>query len=293
MNNDFMTNISDILSRLGALFKSYNFVIDTVDIILVAVLIFALVRFFRESRALHIVKGIALLLVIYFVVNILGMQASTFLFKQVTDNILIILLVLFAPELRQGLESMGRSRSSLLRIFGINKGKTILQKEQKMIHEICKACVDMAGKKIGAIIVLEKETPVDDHIVKGTVVNADVSKELLGSLFFPNSPLHDGAVIIRDGKIHSAGCILPLTQETDLSSELGTRHRASLGLSELCDAVVVVVSEERGQISIASRGALMRDVSEGELYEKMSEYFAPSETAKSKKKKTEKGADEK
>lgn len=293
MNNDFLTNVSDILSRLAALFKSYNFVIDTVDIILVAVLIFALIRFFRESRALHIVKGIALLLVIYFVVNILGMQASTFLFKQVTDNILIILLVLFAPELRQGLESMGRSRSSLLRIFGINIGKTSIKKEQKLMHEVCKACVDMADKKIGAIIVLEKQSSVDDHIVKGTPVNADVSKELLGSLFFPNSPLHDGAVIIRDGKIHSAGCILPLTQETNLSSELGTRHRASLGLSEQCDAVVVVVSEERGQISIAHKGTLLRDISEGELYEKMSEYFSPSEPSKIQKKKTEKGAEEK
>ena len=292
MNNDFLTNVSDILSRLGALFKSYNFVLDTVDIILVALLIFALIRFFRESRSLHIVKGIAFLLVTYFVVNLLGMQASTFLFKQVTDNILIILLILFAPELRQGLETVGRSRFSVLRILGINKGKTAQQKEQKMMHEICKACVDMAGKKIGAIIVLERDVSVDDCIVKGTVVDAEVSKELLGSLFFPNSPLHDGAVIIRDGKIHSAGCILPLTQETDLSSELGTRHRASLGLSEQCDAVVIVVSEERGQISIAHKGALARDISEGELYEKMSEYFTPSETTKSKKKKTEEGADE-
>ena len=292
MNNDFLTNVSDILSRLGALFKSYNFVLDTVDIILVALLIFALIRFFRESRSLHIVKGIAFLLITYFVVNLLGMQASTFLFKQVTDNILIILLVLFAPELRQGLETVGRSRFSILRILGINKGNASQQKEQKMMHEICKACVDMAGKKIGAIIVLERAVSVDDCIVKGTVVDAEVSKELLGSIFFPNSPLHDGAVIIRDGKIHSAGCILPLTQETDLSSELGTRHRASLGLSEQCDAVVVVVSEERGQISIAYKGALLRDISEGELYEKMSEYFAPSESAKSKKKKTEKGADD-
>lgn len=292
MNNDFLTNVSDILSRLGALFKSYNFVLDTVDIILVALLIFALIRFFRESRSLHIVKGIAFLLITYFVVNLLGMQASTFLFKQVTDNILIILLVLFAPELRQGLETVGRSRFSVLRILGINKGKTAQQKEQKMMHEICKACVDMAGKKIGAIVVLERDVSVDDCIVKGTVVDAEVSKELLGSLFFPNSPLHDGAVIIRDGKIHSAGCILPLTQDTELSSELGTRHRASLGLSEQCDAVIIVVSEERGQISIAHKGTLARDISEGELYEKMSGFFATSETAKSKKKKTEKGADE-
>lgn len=281
--NDFLTNITDIIGRLGALFKSYNFVLDTIDILIVAFVIFLLIRFLRESRALYVIKGMILILVTYFFVKLLGMQASSFLFKNVMDNALLILLILFSPDIRHALESVGRSRVSFFRIFGLNQSKSKDQRNKKAMSEICKACVDMASKKIGAIIVLERDTPVSDHINASTPIDAEVTKELIGSLFFPNSPLHDGAVVIRDSRIVSAGGILPLTENTDLSSELGTRHRASLGLSEQCDAVVVVVSEERGQISIAHKGFLNRDISEGELYDKLSEYFAPVDLIKNKK----------
>ncbi|MCQ2471717.1 MAG: diadenylate cyclase CdaA [Clostridia bacterium] len=281
--NDFLTNITDIIGRLGALFKSYNFVLDTIDILIVAFVIFLLIRFLRESRALYVIKGMILILVTYFFVKLLGMQASSFLFKNVMDNALLILLILFSPDIRHALESVGRSRVSFFRIFGLNQSKSKDQRNKKAMSEICKACVDMASKKIGAIIVLERDTPVADHINASTPIDAEVTKELIGSLFFPNSPLHDGAVVIRDSRIVSAGGILPLTENTDLSSELGTRHRASLGLSEQCDAVVVVVSEERGQISIAHKGFLNRDISEGELYDKLSEYFAPVDLIKNKK----------
>ncbi len=281
--NDFLTNVSDIIGRLGALFKSYNFVLDTIDILIVAFVIFLLIRFLRESRALYVIKGVILILVAYFVVKLLGMQASSFLFKNVMDNALLILLILFSPDIRHALESVGRSRVSFFRIFGLNQSKSKDQRNKKAMSEICKACADMASKKIGAIIVLERDTPVADHINASTPIDAEVTKELIGSLFFPNSPLHDGAVVIRDSRIVSAGGILPLTENTDLSSELGTRHRASLGLSEQCDAVVVVVSEERGQISIAHKGFLNRDISEGELYDKLSEYFAPVDLIKNKK----------
>lgn len=291
--NDFFTNVSDILSRLGALFTSYNFIIDTIDILLVAFMIFEIIKFLRESRALHIIKGIVLLLVAYFVINILGMQASSYVFKLLMNNFIIILLVLFTPELRHALESVGRSRFSFLRIFGINQNGSSQQRNKKAMREICKACVDMAGKKIGAIIVIERDILVSDHVSVGTQIDAEVTQELLGSLFFPNSPLHDGAVIIRNGRILSAGCILPLTQNTELSSELGTRHRASLGLSEQCDAVVVIVSEERGQISIAHKGYLARDISEGELYEKLTEYFAPVDIIRNKKITSEGSAEKK
>lgn len=281
--NDFLTNVSDIFGRLQALFTSYNFIIDTIDILLVAAIVFLIVRFLRESRALYIVKGVILILVAYFIINLLGMQASKFIFKNVMDNFLLILLILLLPDIRQALESVGRSRVSFLRIFGIKQSATKEQRNKKAMSEICKACIDMASKKIGAIIVLERDTPVADHINASTVIDAEVTKELIGSLFFPNSPLHDGAVVIRDSRIVSAGGILPLTENTNLSTELGTRHRASLGLSEQCDAVVVVVSEERGKISIAHKGVLKRDISEGELYDKLAEYFAPVDIIRNKK----------
>lgn len=288
--NDFFTNISDIFDRLGALFKSYNFIVDTIDILLVAFMVFEIIKLLRESRALHIIKGIVLLIAVYFAINILGMQASSYVFKIFLNNIIIIILILFAPELRHVLESVGRSRFSFLRIFGINQEGASKQRNKKAMREICKACVDMAGKKIGAIIVIERDIVVSDHVSVGTLIDAEITQELLGSLFFPNSPLHDGAVIIRDGRILSAGCILPLTQNTELSSELGTRHRASLGLSEQCDAVIVVVSEERGQISIAHKGFLVRDISERELLEKLTEYFAPVDIIRNKKITTERNA---
>ncbi len=291
--NEFFSNLSDIFGRLGALFTSYKPIIDTIDIILVAILIFEVVKFLRESRALHVVKGIILLLVVYFVINLLGMQASTYIFRLLMNNFFIIVIILFAPEFRHALESVGRSRFSFLRIFGINQSEKEQMKSQKVLHEICKSCIDMSKKKIGAIIVIERDITVNDHVSMGTYVNGEVSAELLGSLFFPNSPLHDGAVIIRKNSVYAAGCILPLTQNNDLSSELGTRHRASLGLSEQCDAVVVVVSEERGQISIAHKGYLSRDISENELFEKLSKYFAPVDISKGKKISLKRGASDK
>ena len=141
----------------------------------------------------------------------------------------------------------------------------------------------MSEKKIGALIVIERDFTLNDIVSTGTEVDATVTKELIGSLFFPNSPLHDGAVIIREGRVCAAGCILPLTHSTEISSDLGTRHRASIGLSEQCDAVVVVVSEETGQISIAHKGHLERNVSDGVLLERLMNFFAPADIPSVKK----------
>ncbi len=152
----------------------------------------------------------------------------------------------------------------------------------------------MSNKKIGALIVIERDVTLNDIVSSGTEVDAKVSKELVGSIFFPNSPLHDGAAVIRDGRVCAAGCILPLTQNNNISSELGTRHRASIGLSEQCDAVIVVVSEETGKISIAHKGKLEREISDGELLGRLTEYFAPVDFKKIKiKKKGDAGSDEK
>ncbi len=281
--NDFFTNLSDIWGRLGALFSSYNFVVDTIDILLVALLVYKIIKFMRESRALHVVKGIILLLAAYFVVNLLGMQATTYLFKTLMSNFIIVLIILFAPELRHALESVGRSRFSILRMLGFDRQGAAYERQKKAMLEICKACYDMSEKKIGALIVIERDLTLNDIVASGTSVDAKVTKELIGSLFFPNSPLHDGAVIIRDGRVCAAGCILPLTQNTNLSSDLGTRHRASIGLSEQCDAVIIVVSEETGQISIAHKGSLERNISDGVLMERLLTYFAPVAMEKVKK----------
>lgn len=292
--NEFFGNLTDIFSRLQALFSSYHFVIDTIDILLVTLLVYKIIKFMSESRALHVIKGIVLLLVAYFIINLLDMQASTYIFRMVMNNFIIIVIILFAPELRHALESMGRSRFSILRILGFNRANAAYAQNKHAMHEICKACIDMSNKKIGALIVIERDVTLNDIVSSGTEVDAKVSKELVGSLFFPNSPLHDGAAVIRDGRVCAAGCILPLTQNNNISSELGTRHRASIGLSEQCDAVVVVVSEETGKISIAHKGKLEREISDGELLGRLTEYFAPVDFKKMKiKKKGDAGSDEK
>ena len=282
--NNFIANLSDIWIKLVSLIYSYDFIIDTIDILIVAFLVYKLIKFLRESRALHVVKGVILVLVAYFIIKTLDMQASTYLFEMLMSSFILVLVILFAPELRHALESVGRSRFSVLRMLGFNNRNTASQNRQrKAVLEICKACNEMSEKKIGALIVIEREIALNEVISTGVKIDADVSKELIGSIFFPNSPLHDGAVIIRDGRVCAAGCILPLTQNTNISSDLGTRHRASIGVSEQSDAVVVVVSEETGQISVVYKGNLLRDVSDGVLIEYLTSYFAPSAQEQPKK----------
>lgn len=281
--HDLIANISDIAGKVGALFSSYDFIIDTIDILLVAVLVYKLIKFMRESRALHIAKGIILILLAYFIINLLGMQASSYIFRMLMNNFIIILIILFAPELRHALESVGRSRFSVLRLLGFQHPGAVQSRQKKAMLEINKACIEMSEKKIGALIVIERDFTLNDIVSTGTEVDANVTKELIGSLFFPNSPLHDGAVVIREGRVCAAGCILPLTHSTEISSDLGTRHRASIGLSEQCDAVVVVVSEETGQISIAHKGHLERNVSDGVLLERLMNFFAPVDIPSVKK----------
>lgn len=282
--NNFIANLSDIWIKLVSLIYSYDFIIDTIDILIVAFLVYKLIKFLRESRALHVVKGVILVLVAYFIIKTLDMQASTYLFEMLMSSFILVLVILFAPELRHALESVGRSRFSVLRMLGFNNRSTASQNRQrKAVLEICKACNEMSEKKIGALIVIEREIALNEVISTGVKIDADVSKELIGSIFFPNSPLHDGAVIIRDGRVCAAGCILPLTQNTNISSDLGTRHRASIGVSEQSDAVVVVVSEETGQISVVNKGDLQRDVSDGVLIEYLTSYFAPSAQEQPKK----------
>ncbi|MBP9988251.1 MAG: diadenylate cyclase CdaA, partial [Ruminococcus sp.] len=207
----------------------------------------------------------------------------TYLFKTILGDFILVLIILFSPEIRHALETMGRSSLGFLNFFGAQQGDALYERKKKAILETCKACNDMSAKKIGALIVFERNTMLGDVVNTGTTVNAKVTRELLGTIFFPNTPLHDGGVVIRDGKVCAAGCILPLTENNNLSHELGTRHRASLGISEKSDAVVVVVSEETGKISIACGGNIERDISDGVLIERMMGYLLGKKTKVSKR----------
>lgn len=271
----FFDNISLLWDRLVALFSSYNLITDTLDIALVALLVFSAIKMLKETRGIQIVKGLLIVGVVYFIINLLEMQASTYLFKTLLGDFIIVLIILFTPEIRHALETMGRRNFAFLNFFGAQQGDAMYERQKKTVLEVCKACNEMSDKKVGALIVFERNTMLGDVIKTGTSVDAKVTKELIGSLFFPNSPLHDGGVVIRDGRVCSAGCILPLTENDMLNNQLGTRHRAALGITEKSDAVVVVVSEETGMISVACEGNLERDVTDGVLIERLLSYILP------------------
>ncbi len=251
---------------------SFNSLGDFLDVILVAFVIYSAIKFIRDTRAFQLVKGVILLATVYFVVSLFNMEASKYLLSLLFGNLLIILVIIFSPEIRHALESVGRSSVSNISLLNFkNRDENAIQESIKdSINCVCKACGDLSDKNIGALIVFERETMLGEIAKTGTMLDATVTTELICNIFFPKAPMHDGAVILKEGRVVSAGCILPLTDKSDVSSELGTRHRAAIGMSESSDALVVVVSEETGQISIAERGRLKRNISDGDLREILS-----------------------
>lgn len=248
---------------------SFNSIGDILDVILVAFVIYSAIKFIKDTRAFQLVKGVIILAVGYLFVSLLNMEVSKYALSLLFSNLLIILVIIFSPEIRTALESVGRRSVSNFNIFNLkNRDENEIQESIKSsINAVSRACSDMSDKQIGALIVFEKETMLGDISKTGTSLDATVTPELISNIFFPKAPMHDGAVVIKEGRVVSAGCILPLTGRNNLSSELGTRHRAAVGMTENTDAVVVVVSEETGMISIAEKGVLKRGISAGELRE--------------------------
>ncbi len=272
---------SDFLENFKQAIYSFDRISDVLDILLVAFIIYSAIKLIRETKAIQLVKGAILLVVLFALVSVLEMQVSKYLLSFVFNDLLVILVIIFSPEIRHALESVGRSSVSKLNIFNFANKENIFKNEkiEASINGVCKACADMSDKKIGALIVFKNETMLGEIIKTGTYVDAAVSAELIGNIFFPKAPMHDGAAIIEDGRVVAAGCILPLTNNNNsVSSELGTRHRAAIGMSEFCDATVVVVSEETGSISVAEKGVLRRGISDGDLREILMKNFIRDDT---------------
>ncbi|MBQ4625963.1 MAG: diadenylate cyclase CdaA [Clostridia bacterium] len=269
----FIENITEFFTKLPSLKFG---IADVLDILLVAFVLYNGIKLIRETRAFQLVKGLLFLGVVYFIISQIEMQASSYIFRILFQNIFIILIILFQQEIRQIIERLGKSKFSSLSI--LFKGSAAGRNEtvSEAIIEIAKAVQRMGESKTGSLIVMEKETLLGDVIKTGTAVDAQITHELIGNIFFPKSPLHDGAAIVRDGRLLCAGCVLPLTKNEELSSELGTRHRAALGMSEQSDAMVVVTSEETGIISVAFKGELKRGLTEAELREMLINYLLES-----------------
>ena len=236
---------------------------DILDIVIVALLIYQVIKLIRETRAMQLAKGLILLLLLYFVAYNLNMKTVSFIMQNVVATGVLALVIVFQPELRRMLEHVAQTKLNKLNIFQSSQDKDseLTGVWNESISVIANACETLSKTKTGALIVFERQTKLGEIIKTGTVVDATPSNELIGNLFFVNSPLHDGAMIIRDGRICASGCFLPLSQNYTISKEMGTRHRAALGVSENSDAVVVVVSEETGTISTAVAGELKRNFS--------------------------------
>ena len=250
---------------------------DIVDIAIVAVAVYYLIKHFRNTRAAQLLKGIAIILVITFMAEWLHLNVISFILESTMQVGLIALIIIFQPELRRGLEHMGRSKFG--KWFSVEK-----EEKTDIVPEICQAAKNLSAARIGALIVFERGTVLDDFLTGGTLIGAAVSAELLENIFVPNTPLHDGAVLIRDGKIHQASCVLPLSSNEDLSNELGTRHRAALGISEQSDCISLVVSEETGKISVMKNGDMIRNLSENSLCKLLTELLVPKDEPSSVKK---------
>ncbi len=231
---------------------------DILDIALIAIFVFYLYRFIRERRAGKLALGVVFLFALNIVSGWAGLETVEFVLDHIFEVGLLALVVVFQPELRSMLEQVGGDSFKGIKNLTMNEAARQTSK-RKMIADLCSAVCDMAKEKTGALIVLERTTKLGDVAGTGTPLNAEISSSLLQTIFYDKAPLHDGAVIIREGKIAAAGCFLPLTEQSNISRELGTRHRAALGMSENSDAIVLVVSEETGVISIARAGKLKRN----------------------------------
>ena len=252
---------------------------NALDIALVALLVYYVIALVRQTRANSVLKGLALVLIMAWLSDVMQLSAFNWILRQVINTGVIMLVVLFQPELRRGLEKIGRSKLS---------GAGLLESSHKIAtaehdaDEIVHCMTNLSRRRVGALVVIQNKTGLNDIIATGTMLDAEISSALLENIFEPNTPLHDGAVIMRGGRIVAAACYLPLSENYSISRELGTRHRAAIGISEMTDATVLVVSEETGVISVAREGKLTRYFDAKALKKLLMDLFQPAEDSSKK-----------
>ena len=249
---------------------------DIVDILAIALLIFGLFKLIQETRAVQLLKGVIMLLIVYFLSSLFGLVMLSSLLRTFFEAAVVVIAIIFQPEIRKALEQMGRNNTykKYIKIFTKHhKGDEWKKAVEKSIVDAADTAVLFSRSKTGALLVFERETMLSDIAATGTIIDAETSVALFGNIFFNKAPLHDGASIIRDGKLFAAGCILPLTTNQNVDINLGTRHRAGLGISEQSDAVVLIVSEETGVISLAVNGILLREFTREELIKKLEQFL--------------------
>lgn len=261
----------EIINNILSILKTIQFR-DVIDILAIAILIFGLFRLVRETRAAQLLKGVILLFIVYFLSSLFGLVMLSSLLRTLFEASVMLVAIIFQPEIRKALEQMGRNNTykKYLKFFSKHRKSDEWKKAvKKAIVDVADTSVLFSRSRTGALLVFERETMLSDIAATGTIIDAETSVALFGNIFFNKAPLHDGASIIRDGKLFAAGCILPLTDNKNVDINLGTRHRAALGISEQSDAVVLIVSEETGVISLAINGVLLRDFTRDSLIDKL------------------------
>lgn len=261
--NLVINNIMQILTKI-----SIN---DIIDILIISYIFYNMLLFIKDTRAEQLLKGVLFLLIATQLSGLFKLHTLYWVLVKILEVGFILPFIIFQPELRAGLEHIGRNTS--FRKLGVNSDAESEKALDKFVGEILDSTYDLASKRIGALLVLEGKTKIKEIVETGIKIDGEVTKQLLGNIFIPNTPLHDGAVVIRDTKIKSAACFLPLTQRKDLSSELGTRHRAGIGVSEISDCLTLIVSEETGGVSIARSGKIYRDVTRERLYNILKNFY--------------------
>ncbi|MGE5552600.1 MAG: diadenylate cyclase CdaA [Betaproteobacteria bacterium] len=250
--------------------------VDVLDILIIAFVVYKVITLLRNTGTVSLLKGLTVLFLATLVSGWLGLRAVNWLLERAVTGLLVALPVVFYPELRRTLEQLGRGQ-----LFRHGLAELGRRERSELIGAIVRATALLSAEKVGALIVLERETGLQEYVDTGIALDARVSAELLGNLFTPNTPLHDGAAIIRGNRVAAAGCFLPLTGNPGLPKELGTRHRAGVGISEISDAAVVIVSEETGIVSLAVGGRLERHLDEEGLREQLATLIKTKETARS------------
>lgn len=266
---------------LGAV-ASVNSIMDILDILLVAVVVYSIIMQIRKTQSTQIMTGILFVALIYLVVNVFEMNASKYMFSIVFSNLLVILVIIFSGEIRQALEKFGQKNNFWAQLFSPKQNDDVTY---DVINSVCRACAEMSEDRIGSLIVFQRKSMLGNITRQSVPIDSCVTTEMLLSIFYPKAALHDGAIVIKDGRIIAARCVVPLKNEKEVTEHVGTRHRAALEVSLRSDAVAVVTSEETGIISVACDGQLKRGLSDAQLRSMLVELLVDSSDDDNKGKK--------
>lgn len=258
-----------IVKAITSGFSQFS-LLDSVDILIIAIILYNVIMLTKQTRAYQVLKGLGMLFLAASASQLLGLTVVSWLLDSVVKSGIIVAVILFQPEFRRALEQIGRGR-----LFDRGLFTTISPASEQVVEELHRAVLNMAKRRVGALIVMEQRTGLGDIIATGTRIDGRVSAALIENIFEPNTPLHDGAAIVREGTIVAAACILPLSDDLMLARELGTRHRAALGISVVSDSITIVVSEETGIVSVARDGKLVRYIDSKALRDLLESTFLP------------------